>query len=40
MVKLKAVTTMPDKDTMIFKMYEVKDGKDQEMRTITYKRKK
>jgi len=40
MVKMKSVTTMPDKDTMIFKMYEVKDGQDQEMMTITYKRKK
>ena len=40
MTKMKSVTTMTDKDTMEFKMYEVKDGKDTEMMSITYKRKK
>ncbi|HLW66737.1 MAG TPA: DUF1579 family protein [Gemmataceae bacterium] len=39
LVKLKSVGTMPDKDTMLFHFYEVKDGKDVEMMSITYKRK-
>lgn len=38
--KFKSVSTMPNKDTIEFKMYEVKDGKDNEMMAITYKRKK
>lgn len=40
MSKYKNVGTMTDKDTMEFKMYEVKDGKDVEMMSIVYKRKK
>ena len=40
LAKLKNVYTMPDKDTMNFTMYEVKDGKDTEMMSIVYKRKK
>jgi hypothetical protein len=40
MTKYKNVGTMTDKDTMEFKMYEVKDGKDVEMMSIVYKRKK
>jgi hypothetical protein len=39
--KYKSVSEMKDKDSMLFKMYTVgKDGKDAEMMTITYKRKK
>jgi hypothetical protein len=37
---VKMVTTMKDKDNMTFTMYEVKDGKDEKMLTIVYKRKK
>ena len=40
MTKLKSVTTITDEDTINFAMYEVKDGKDNEMMTIVYKRKK
>jgi hypothetical protein len=40
MAKFKNVSTMPDKDTMNFTMYEMKDGKDTEMMSIVYKRKK
>jgi hypothetical protein len=40
-VKLRSTSEMKDKDTFVFKMYAPdKDGKDQEMMTITYKRKK
>lgn len=39
-MKVKTVMTFPDKDTMLFTMYGVADGKDQEMFKITYKRKK
>src|SRR5262249_33563823 len=39
--KFKSVSNEKDKDTIIFTMYMVpKDGKEQEMMTITYKRKK
>ena len=39
--KFKSVSEMKDKDTMVFTMSAVgKDGKDAEMMTITYKRKK
>jgi hypothetical protein len=39
--KYKSVSELKDKDTMVFKMFAVgKDGKDAEMMTITYKRKK
>jgi hypothetical protein len=38
---MKTTSEIKDKDTVIFKMYGVgKDGKDVEMVTITYKRKK
>jgi hypothetical protein len=40
MAKFKNVGTMTDKDTFAFTMYEVKDGKDVETMSITYKRKK
>ena len=41
LTKMKTTTEMKDKDTMVFKMYNVgKDGKDAESMTITYKRKK
>jgi hypothetical protein len=40
-MKVKSTSEMPDKESMVFKMYQVdKDGKDKEMMTITYKRKK
>jgi hypothetical protein len=40
-VKFKTTSELKDKDTMQFTMYGVdKDGKDQEMMSITYKRKK
>ena len=38
--KLKNVYEFVDKDTLLFTMYSVKDGKDQQMMKITYKRKK
>jgi hypothetical protein len=38
--KFKSVTKMPDKDTMLFTMYQVEDGKEVEKMSITYKRKK
>jgi hypothetical protein len=38
--KLKDVTEFADKDTIVFTMYSVADGKDQQMMKITYKRKK
>jgi hypothetical protein len=39
--KFKTTSEMKDKDSMTFTMYTLdKDGKDQEMMTITYKRKK
>ena len=38
--EMKTVTTMKDKDNMTFTMYAVKDGKDEKMLTIIYKRKK
>ena len=40
MAKFKSVSTLADKDTINFTMYEVKDGKDTEMMSIVYKRKK
>jgi hypothetical protein len=40
MSKFKSISTMTDKDTMTMTMFEVKDGKDNEMMSITYKRKK
>ena len=41
LTKMKTTTEMKDKDTMVFKMYNVgKDGKDAKSMTITYKRKK
>ena len=40
MAKFKSVSTMTDKDTVNFTMYEVKEGKDTEMMSIVYKRKK
>src|SRR5262249_6308837 len=40
LTKFKSVSKMADDDTINFVMYEVKDGKDTEMFTITYKRKK
>ena len=38
--KVKSVFEFPDKDTIVFTMYTVKDAKDQQMMKITYKRKK
>jgi Protein of unknown function (DUF1579) len=38
--KLKSVFEFKDKDTFVFTMYEVADGKPTEMMKITYKRKK
>jgi hypothetical protein len=38
--KFKGVTTMPDKDHQVFKMFVVADGKDNLMMTIEYERKK
>ena len=38
--KMKSVCDFKDKDTIIFTMYQVEAGKDQEMMKITYKRKK
>jgi Protein of unknown function (DUF1579) len=40
MTKFKSVSKMADDDTINFVMYEVKDGKDNEVMSITYKRKK
>jgi hypothetical protein len=41
LTKMKTTIELKDKDNMVFKMYGVgKDGKDAEMFTITYKRKK
>ena len=40
LAKFKSVSTMSDNDTMEFKMYQVADGKETEMMSITYKRKK
>ena len=40
MAKFKSVSTMTDKDTIEFKMSTVADGKENEMMSITYKRKK
>lgn len=40
MAKFKSVTTMKDNDTMVMTMYQVRDGKDGEMMSIIYKRKK
>ena len=40
MAKFKNVGTMTNKDTMEFTMYEIKDGKEEKMMSITYKRKK
>lgn len=41
LTKMKTTSEMKDKYMVIFKMYGVgKDGKDVEMVTITYKRKK
>ena len=40
MAKFKNVGTMTDKDTMEFTMFEIKDGKEEKMMSITYKRKK
>ena len=38
--KMKSVVQFKDKDNIAFTMYTVADGKDQEMLTVTYKRKK
>jgi Protein of unknown function (DUF1579) len=38
--KMKSVIEFKDDDNMVFTMYTVADGKDQEMFKITYKRKK
>ena len=38
--KLKSVYEFKDKDTIVFTMYKVADGKDEQMMQITYKRKK
>jgi hypothetical protein len=38
--KLKSVYEFKDKDTIVFTMYKVVDGKDEQMMQITYKRKK
>jgi len=38
--KMKSVCDFKDKDTIVFTMYQVEAGKDQEMMKITYKRKK
>ncbi len=38
--KFKTVSTMTDKDTINMVMYQVADGKETEMMSITYKRKK
>jgi len=40
MMKMKNVSEIKDKDTILFTMYSVADGKDQQMFKITYKRKK
>jgi hypothetical protein len=41
LTRFKSVSEMKDKDSMVFTLYEVgKDGKDHEMMSITYKRKK
>jgi hypothetical protein len=37
--KLKTTGVLKDKDTFLFTIYEVQDGKDVEMLSITYKRK-
>jgi hypothetical protein len=37
---MKSVHEFKDDDTLIFTMYNVNDGKDQEILSITYKRKK
>ncbi len=39
MTKYKSTMQMKDKDTVVFTMSAVNDGKEQEMMTITYKRK-
>jgi hypothetical protein len=38
--KLKNVYEFPDKDTIVFTMYNLGGGKEQEMMKLTYKRKK
>jgi hypothetical protein len=38
--KMKSIFELKDKDTMVFTMYQVFDGKDEQMMKITYKRKK
>jgi hypothetical protein len=38
--KLKSVYEFKDKDTIVFTMYKVEGGKDEQMMQITYKRKK
>jgi len=40
LMKMKNIHQFKDNDTIVFTMYQVKDGKDEEMMTITYKRKK
>lgn len=40
LTKLKSVTTTTDKDAFTMKLFEVNDGKDVEMMSIDYKRKK
>ena len=41
LTKMKTTSEMKDEDTIVFKMYGVgKDGKEAELVTITYKRKK
>jgi hypothetical protein len=38
--KMKNVYEFKDKDTFVFTMYQIADGKDQEMFKLTYRRKK
>jgi Protein of unknown function (DUF1579) len=38
--KMKSVYEFKDKDSIVFTMYKVADGKDEQMMQITYKRKK
>jgi hypothetical protein len=38
--KIKSVYEFKDKDTIVFTMYKVEGGKDEQMMRITYKRKK
>ena len=38
--KMKSIVEFKDKDNFVFTMYTTKDGKDEEMLKVTYKRKK